>query len=180
MLVRDGLPSFVDSSTYRHFYSLLAGRLFGLESLGSETSNPISRTNLANAKRESRSIAHSGRARGAPNLSSNVRPCVKIASRACSDRSNASQAFVKRRMWCESKSNSATTSFHHSDEAARKCLGGFCAAGLDFVILLSKKSGFNRGKIRASHGPIRYTLPTSCRLLMGPYPELYCAAIPKR
>lgn len=64
-----------------------------------ETSRPISLTNRANANRESRSIAHSGRACGDPNLSSKVRPCFRSASRACSDRSNASHAFVRRRTW---------------------------------------------------------------------------------
>jgi hypothetical protein len=40
-------------------------------------------------------------------------------------------------MWWESKSNSVTTSFHHADVGALKCFGGFNAAGLDLVILLS-------------------------------------------
>ena len=42
----------------------------GRGSAGGATSKPSSRTSLANANRLSRSMAHSGRARGAPNRSS--------------------------------------------------------------------------------------------------------------
>jgi hypothetical protein len=62
-----------------------------------DASKPSSRTSCAKTNWLSRSIAHSGRARGAPYRSSYISPCTAIASRACSERSQASHAFVRSR-----------------------------------------------------------------------------------
>jgi hypothetical protein len=77
MRIKCGAPCKI-SLSYRH--QRLACKAGGRDSAGGTISRPSSRQIRQNAKRLSRSIAHSGRARGAPKRSEKVMPCFAIAS----------------------------------------------------------------------------------------------------
>jgi hypothetical protein len=99
------------------------------QSIDDVARSSIALTRRAKASRATRSIATSGRGRGAPNLSSQVVPSFAIARRACSHRSNARAANIRRWRRCGSSSCSATIARHQACIVGDRSSGGAGRAG---------------------------------------------------
>ena len=115
--------------------------LIGEGGMGQVYSKSSSRSNRAKLIRLSRSMATSGRARGAPNLSAYVSPCSARISRALWHSSQLSHARLSSRTWCGSRSHTETTCVNQARVAARRwrgALGSLVRGGHDLRIRVQR------------------------------------------